>query len=288
MSLKNIFESIVSEGWNPETGSVSDFTPIPDGDYTGAIKELKYASHDNGESISIIIESDNDGKTITPRHMMYVSNTLEKDWEINGAKKLIKVMAKLAHLVGIELDEDSFEDLESLVDEMADVIGEDLTISLTTRYNKKKKKDEQQSDVLFPEVEYEFVGEEEDEEEDDEDVDSSQFSRDEDDEEEEEEDDEDEAEKLAEEKAKKAKKAKAAKAKKAKAEKEAAEKAKKEAEEAEEDEDEEGDEEEGDYSKEELNDMKLSELRDIAETEYGIETEGLKKKQLIDSILAEA
>lgn len=252
LDMKSIFENIVGEGWNPETGSVSDFTPTPDGEYTGVITAITHAEHDAGESISVTIEAEGaDGSIETPRAMMYVSNTLEKDWEVQGAKRLIKTLSKLAIGIGIELDADDFEDLATLAEHLEDLIGEEASVKVETKFNKKKKKDNTNIEIIFNAVEYDFDEFEEDEES---------------------ESDEEEVEEKP--------------AKKPKSKKKPVVE---EVEEDDEDEDEEEDEEDGEYTKEYLNGLKIKELRVILEDDFEIDSSDLKKKkELIDAILAEA
>lgn len=249
LDMKSIFENIVGEGWNPETGSVSDFTPVPDGEYTGIIEKIEHKEHDKGESIVVTIKAeDADGGSVSPRAMLYVSNTLEQDWEISGATRLVKTLSKLAIGIGIELDGDDFEDLSVIPEILEELIGEEASVKVETVYNKKRKKDNTNIEVIFPEIEYEYEEDEEVEEE----------------------------EEVVEEEVK---------PKKSKKKPKPQPEPEPEPEVEEDEEESEGDEE---YSKEYLNGLKIKELRSILEDEFEIDASDLKKKkELIDAILAE-
>lgn len=105
------------EEFNPETDSVSDFEPIPDGEYNVLLEEVELKESQGGTpNISFkysVIDGEQEGKFIWDNHYL----------TLKTIKFQTKKLAKIAFILGFELPVDTFNSYERIVEVFNQMAG---------------------------------------------------------------------------------------------------------------------------------------------------------------------
>lgn len=130
MSLKELAQEILEQGFNPKTDPVSGDYEWPDGVYDGLLTNVSWRTNDKGtEWVSFEFEILNEGY----EGRKYFGNIFfsnEKMLQLN-----IKKTMKTASVLDVELTAEDFEDENTLVEKLKQGIGNECMIELKT--NKK-------------------------------------------------------------------------------------------------------------------------------------------------------
>lgn len=159
MGLKDLASEVLA-GFDPKTDNpnAGDFDGLPDGEYDVTLENVEHKIFNSGwEALSFTNE-------VTIGEAAGRKEFINLGFDENAVKpfilnKNIKLVGKLASVVGLQLTDDDWEDEETLAAAFQDVIGSQYILVITSSPNKK--------DPSKPYKNYDFVAYEDESEVDD-------------------------------------------------------------------------------------------------------------------------